>query len=363
VRFHWYWPFARPEELGWAHGTARPTDRILVEVIDRPQAPTPGTSGAVTVVRDLPDVDRSVRGPQWLASRASTYARRARIRQTRWQSGDFDLLHLHYLNRFTDVLAPLPHPLVISVHDVEPHLVRLGPAVESRILGLLYHRADGLVVHHQRLADRLITDFDVSPDRIHVVPHQVFPAPPAVQPAAGPTRLLMFGALRPNKGLEVLAAALRRLPAADVAVVIAGRGDEKLEQRARRLAMDDTRVRAEIGFVPLERKRELLSQSHVVVLPYTSFASQSGVLHDAYSHHRPVVVTDVGALGDTVREDGTGLVALPNDPVDLAAKIEGMLDADVRDGFAAAAAAVARQRTPDTVGRALRAVYDRVLGT
>ncbi len=57
---------------------------------------------------------------------------------------------------------------------------------------------------------------------------------------------------------------------------------------------------SEIGFATLERKRQLLSDASLVVMPYTEFASQSGVLHDAYSHGRPVVVTEVGALGDSV---------------------------------------------------------------
>jgi glycosyltransferase involved in cell wall biosynthesis len=46
-----------------------------------------------------------------------------------------------------------------------------------------------------------------------------------------------------------------------------------------------------------------------VVLPYTSFASQSSVLLQAYSYGKPVVVTNVGGLAEAVFEDQTGEVS------------------------------------------------------
>ena len=80
-------------------------------------------------------------------------------------------------------------------------------------------------------------------------------------------------------------------------VVIVGAGDATLEQtvveRSARLAS----LEPEIGFVSARRKRELFSKADVVVLPYTRFHSQSGVLADAYSYRVPLVVADVGALG------------------------------------------------------------------
>ena len=49
------------------------------------------------------------------------------------------------------------------------------------------------------------------------------------------------------------------------------------------------------------------------MLPYRKIES-SGVLATALGYGRPVVVTDVGSLGDTVREFHAGFVAHPNDP-------------------------------------------------
>ena len=70
----------------------------------------------------------------------------------------------------------------------------------------------------------------------------------------------------------------------------------------------------------------LFERSRLVILPYTYFASQSGVLHQALAFGRPVVATDVGALGECVRQWGIGPVVPPNDERALAEGIERALE-------------------------------------
>jgi len=360
VRFHWYWPFAREEELGWAQGVAQDGDSVVVQVIDREAAPPAGTTGNVTVRRDLPDVDRSASGIRWIPSRARTYLARSRQRRNAWTTDAYDLVHLHYVNRFTDALARTPRPLVISVHDVTPHVARLG-ALERPLARRVYRRADALVVHHATLKARLIDEFDVDDERVFVVPHQVFPSPLAGEPPAATPTLLFFGALRANKGLADLVEAFAQLPGDGLRLIIAGRGDADQEALARGAAASDPRISAEIGFVSLDRKRELFREASLIVLPYRSFASQSGVLHDAYAQGRPVVATRVGALGDTVDEDGTGIVVPVSDPAALATGITEALDADAWSRSAAASAAIRVDRSPHQTGQRLRAAYDSIV--
>jgi len=365
MRIYWYWPFARPEELPLACATARAGDEIALHVIDREAAPAASPCQQVLLDRDLPDVRRDLRrSPVWVASRAATYSARSWRRERAVHQLRPDVCHLHYLNRFTDWLLPRSRRcrLVISVHDVVPHESRLPPGAERCLLAATYHRADALVVHHERLRQELLAGFEVDVRRVHVVPHQVFayegpaPAPLPERPSA-----LFFGALRTNKGVDVLLQALAELPE-DVSVRVAGQGEPAIERRLRQAAADDARLSVEIGFVPTDRKVELFRQASLVVLPYTSFASQSGVLHDAYAQGRPVVVTDVGALGETVREDGTGIVVPPRDPVALARAIGQLLaDRSRLTGHADQAVAVGQARSPERIGPLLRNVYDAVV--
>jgi len=51
--------------------------------------------------------------------------------------------------------------------------------------------------------------------------------------------------------------------------------------------------------------------SNLVVLPYLKFEAQSGVLLRAYAHKKPVVVSDIGAMGKLVSSDKVGLVVKP----------------------------------------------------
>ncbi|CAB4862252.1 unannotated protein [freshwater metagenome] len=362
MKFHWFWPFARSEELDWARSTLRPGETLVTEVIDRAEAPAAGTTHGVTVLRDLPDVKRSVGRMGWAPSRAATYRERAAIRRRHWKSNEYDLFHLHYVNRFTDTFTRFPTPLVMSVHDVMPHNPRLGTRLEHQLLAHMYKRPNALIVHHARLADELHTTFGIPHARIHVVPHQVFPidVEPSPRPE-GPPLLLFFGAFRTNKGMEVLDEAMSLLGGQDVRLAIAGHGEKKLEDLALDMARRDERIHVSIGFATLREKQELFQAASVVVLPYTSFASQSGVLHDAYGHGRPVVVTDVGALGDTVRDERTGFVVPPRDAAGLATAIRRVLEPDQWDEAAAACKRIAHERSHAHIGIRLREVYDEVL--
>src|SRR3989442_1236936 len=62
-----------------------------------------------------------------------------------------------------------------------------------------------------------------------------------------------------------------------------------------------------------------------VVLPYRRLDS-SGVLATAIGYRRPVVVTDVGSLGEIVREFGAGEVVPPDDPHALAEATTRLLE-------------------------------------
>ncbi len=356
MRILWYWPFARAEELPLAHAAAGRDHEIVVQVIDRDVAPEAGIDGRVEVQRALPDVDREVGRLMWAPSRAFTYLRRLARRSRLEEQGDFDVVHHHYANRFTDGWRRPGVPWVLSVHDVLPHDIRAGEVLERRNLRRLYGRPDALVVHHRRLGDRLTAEFGVDADKIHIVPHQVFsvPDPPGPNRPHGVPMVLFFGALRANKGLDVLGQAIELIDPAAMRFHIAGRGDTGVETAAQALASRHSNVTAEIGFVPLDRKYELFREASVVVLPYRSFGSQSGVLHDAYGHGRPVVVTDTGALGDTVREDGAGLVAAFT-PVSIAAALETALDR--WPTLSRAAFRAAESRSPAACGAVLRKLY------
>lgn len=363
MRAYWYWPFVRPEELPLADAFAARGHSLTVHTIaDR--VPHDAGGERFVNVADLPgSAPRTERSLRWVASRGLLYPRRARMRDHRVTHGHFDVAHVVYLNYFTDGLAlrrlARHAALVSTVHDVVPHQSRVPHRIERALLAAQYAAAGTIVVHHPDVGTRLHAEFGVDPARIHhvpwAVPHvEVTPRPDDPDPFV----VLLFGTLRRNKGVDVLLRAFTSLPDRDLRLVVAGRGFAEVEAAVRGAAARDDRIHAEIGPVPAGRKHALYRDADLVVLPYTSFSSQSAVLHDAYAHHRPVLVTEVGALGSAVRSEATGWVVEPGRPDALAAAIlDARADAAARRSRAAAAGAIAQQRSPGAVAEALEHVY------
>lgn len=364
---YWYWPYLRPEHLALVDAVPRPGDTLVVHTIPDRIAPADRDRGAVRIEATLPEVGRErERSLRWFASRATTYPRRSRARAALARDG-FDLAHVVFLNRLTDwySLAPLGRrvPLVTTVHDVVPHETRLPAALERQLLARTYATAGEIVVHHPSIADRLASDFGIGRARLHEIAHWVLPSPHEARsrPSDRPT-VLCFGAFRRNKGIDVLLDAIRRDRDLDATFVIAGRGAPEIEASVRAAAAADDRIRAEVGYVATERKHELYRACDLVVLPYTDFSSQSGVLHDAYAHGRPVVATDVGALGSSVRDDATGWVVAPGDPEAITAALRVALgDHDAWRAATAACERIRHERRPEAVGAAFAALYERTI--
>ena len=370
MKLYWYWPFAREEELGLAKAVLGQDDELIVQTLDRPASPDARSGEDWRLVADLPDVASVTGGSvRWVTSRAGTYVGRMRSRQAMVSRNRPDLAHIMFLNQFTDSLALrlLSHsvPLVSTVHDAVPHNPRLPAWLQHQVLRDVYHHAGHLVVHHDHVRRRLVDEFAVDATSIDVIPLQVphFGPLASVDPPREPT-VLFFGTFRANKGIDVLLDAIELLgDRRDYRFHFAGQASPQESRRVMETAARDRRVTAEVGWVSRDRKSQLYSQSRLVVLPYTSFASQSGVLHDAYGHGRPVVASYVGGLGESVREDETGWVVPPGDAEALAAAIDVALTDD--HGYAVSAgntAKLARSRTPEVTAASLRTLYSRVLG-
>ena len=136
--------------------------------------------------------------------------------------------------------------------------------------------------------------------------------------------LLFFGFIRNYKGLDVLIDAmprvLRDLP--DAQLMVAGEfyEDETLIRKRSAQSGIGPNVRFDTRYIPDERVKLYFSAADLVVQPYRS-ATQSGVAHVAFHFSRPVVVTNVGGLAETVPHGEAGFVVPPEHPEALAGSI------------------------------------------
>jgi D-inositol-3-phosphate glycosyltransferase len=118
---------------------------------------------------------------------------------------------------------------------------------------------------------------------------------------------LLFGQLRPDKGLGDLLAALVHVPRLHLLVVGHDVGALHAVGAQLRTAQAAGRVTVRDGFVDMSQAAQAFAASDTVVLPYR-VASQSGVLLLAYGFRRPVIVYPVGGLPEAVIDGETGWI-------------------------------------------------------
>ena len=363
MRIYWYWPHPHREASRLALAVLRAGDSLTVEALRSFRGEKFLSISAYDVVRDLPDpapIQRTFRLP---GRRARLVLSRSFARHRLIARG-FDVAHIEMLVYQTDwadlALLRRRLPLVSIVHDVRPHVSSFRPRLETQLLKRTYRHAGDIIVFHDVLRDELTNDFAVGRDRVHVLPLPLDARDRRDPTCTRPERstFLFFGTLRQNKGLPVLVDALRALnPLDDVCFVIAGEGDQALYAWLRSQLESLANVRLELGPLPRVRKRQLFSEASWVLLPYSRFHSQSGVLADAYAYRVPVIASDVGALGPSVRNDDVGLVVPPGDPESLA---QAIIDAASRspEHFAERISAAAWRHDYSNVGPQVREVYD-----
>jgi len=289
--------------------------------------------GRYALVRDLPPPAGELGKRRTPLRQLMVVLQRSVRRRRLIRAGDFGVVHLHTFNLLSDWVA-LPRlrrlsPLLVqSVHDVRPQRRRLPRRIETALLSRGYRACDGIIVAHPYLRTMLVEQFGVEERRVRIVPLPVLTLPglsqrPRRAPGA-PLQVLFFGTLRENKGMRVLFDAISMSEGeSGLQFTIAGRGDPGLEDAVRRCAARDPRVTAEVGYISDQRRQQLLEASDVLVLPYTRFNSQSGVLsRDAYGSCTPVVASRIGALGEAVESEGTGWLVTPGDSTELAATLE-----------------------------------------
>jgi len=305
----------------------------------------------------------------WAAARVAYYSRRERIFLD-WiaRRADFNLVHFQ---EYTPWLAPRHWralrrrgiPLIFTVHNVIYHYYKnwLHKAIRDSCLRSAWRECDALLVHTEGLREALADFLGAGHPPISVTPHGVYSrgGPPEREGdggGVGRARLLFFGVIRPNKGLQVLLRAMERLPQCDL--IAAGEiEDDGYRKQALGLArrLPPGRVELIDRYIEEAGVADLFARSRLVVLPYTSFAAQSGVLHQALAYGRPVVASDVGAMGECVRRWGIGGVVPPGDERALAEAIERALEPE---RYRAAVEAIARIRGELTWTRMAEATID-----
>lgn len=213
-------------------------------------------------------------------------------------------------------------PVVHTIHDVEP----LFSYTDVQRLASVYGAADKLIVHGQSNHLELLRKYPfVKETNVQIIPHIV-----PIHHFSGITRseartdlsipqdapiILFCGSIRRYKHLENLIEAylLARKKRSDLWLIIAGlQMYKEISREIRRL---QHQAAIHLKYIPIQMIERYHRAANIAVFPYSNI-SQSGALITAMSFGLPVIVTDIGAMPETIC--GNGWVVPANDSEALA---------------------------------------------
>jgi glycosyltransferase involved in cell wall biosynthesis len=260
-------------------------------------------------------------------------------------------------------------PLVLTVHDTNPF--NGDPSSRLQAHGFLDCLAgfDRLIVHTMQGCQRLVAQ-GISQDRLVVLPHGPLDGPgddPPEDPMQGDLTFVLFGKIKPYKGVDTAIEAFARLPETlrnRARLRIVGKPYMDLEPlhallRAHAL---ESRVSIEPRFVADEEIRTLFGPGAVAVFPYREIDA-SGVLPLALAQGRPVIASSIGTFAESLTDGVHGHLARPDDVAGFAAAMAHCIE---DRGFASACSrnALSLSRSGmdwPAIGRLTATIYEEAI--
>lgn len=178
------------------------------------------------------------------------------------------------------------------------------------ILTRLLLKADIVVVTMQKYVDILEQKYGAK--NVSLIPHGTFETStekPVFSIVKRPLQIMTFGKFGTYKKVEFLIEAVEKVreqTGLDLEIVIAGTDNPNASgylARIKELYKHVPQLRF-TGYVEEHDVPKLFKESAVVVFPYTSTSGSSGVLHQAGSYGKAVIMPDLGDLALLVKEEG-----------------------------------------------------------
>jgi glycosyltransferase involved in cell wall biosynthesis len=234
----------------------------------------------------------------------------------------------------------LGYQTAFTLHNLQP-TYPLWPTWVDRLGQTAAIRLTNAVIVHDESAKEVVCTRFKRRRGVYVIPHPHYidVYPNTITQAEARRRLglsgdhtvfAFVGGIRPNKGVNRLISAFKRLQMPNLRLVIAGKPWPPPEyiENLRHTSADDERIQLHLGFIPTEDMQVYLNAADVVVLPFRSiFTSGSTIL--AMSFKRPVVVPALGCLPSLVTPD-VGICYTPPDELDaLEAALKQCIELDL----------------------------------
>lgn len=170
-------------------------------------------------------------------------------------------------------------------------------------------KADVVAVTMQKYVE--ILELKYLKTNVKLIPHGTFEIPeePDYTLPSGPLKIMTFGKFGTYKKVEGMieaVALVRERTNLGLEVVIAGTDNPNVPGYLAKVQEDYKHIPnvRYTGYVEEDEVPTLFNESAVVVFPYTSTTGSSGVLHQAGSYGKAVVMPDLGDLALLIQDEG-----------------------------------------------------------
>ncbi len=292
-----------------------------------------------------------------------------------------DIVHIHELRTFLTVAAAraarsLRIPYVLSPHGGLRHLGRVqSKRVYDALWGRDIVRQAGAVLAVSPIETADALDFQVRPERVHVVPNSVRSDDYQAAPQRGLFRsrwkigdgpiVLFLGRLHWIKGADLLIEACRILNERGIFLYVVFAGpDDGQEGDLRRLAAGYNLGRNVIftGFLDHGQKLEALMDASVVVIPSRSEVFAITAL-EALLCSRPVLMSEACGLSPSPGRGGGVFEFKRDDPASLGEELANLLSFNSNESAKKGRDFVISEFSVREVARKVEAIYSELLLT
>ncbi len=235
---------------------------------------------------------------------------------------------------------------VVLLHNIleQVDLEKAG-FTESKIMQTIYNfigtnitrcllKANKVAVTIHKYVDILNAKYKTK--NVILIPHGTFETvkEPNFELKSGPKQIMAFGKFGTYKKVEILIEAIeivRKTNSDELEVVIAGTDSPNTPGYLDGVQEKYKDVKGIVftGYVEENDVERIFTDSTIVVFPYTSTTGSSGVLHQAGSYGKAVIMPDLGDLALLVKDEGyKGEFFNPESAQSLATAIDKILSDD-----------------------------------
>ncbi|NNJ82225.1 MAG: glycosyltransferase, partial [Flavobacteriaceae bacterium] len=234
-------------------------------------------------------------------------------------------------------------PTIVLLHNIM-EAVDLNSAgfTQSKWKNAVYNRIGTFLTSIVLKADRVAVTINDYVSKLEgkylaknvvLIPHGTFEIPdtPTYETESGPLKIMTFGKFGTYKKVESLIRAVeivRKEIKQPLEIVIAGTDNPNTPGYLEGVknSFSEVPMLTFTGYVEEEVVPRIFSESAMVVFPYTSTTGSSGVLHQAGSYGKAVVMPNLGDLSRLVKDEGyRGEFFDPTSDESLAAAIKNLV--------------------------------------